>query len=227
MNTTIKDIPISERPRERLVNIGPTNLSNEELLAIILKDGTKNTSVKVMATNLMKQITKIQDLRYMKYEDLIKIKGIGISKACSLLAAIELGNRINTKIDSLNNLSFTSTDLVYEYYRTKIGYTNQEQFYCVYLDSRNSIIKDKLLFIGTVNYSMVHPREVFKEAYLLGAVSLICVHNHPTGNTEPSKNDLNLTKNLISVGNILGIKVLDHIIIGQNSYYSFLENGNI
>ena len=101
----------------------------------------------------------------------------------------------------------------------------QEHFYCLYLDNSKRVIKDKLLFIGTINYSVVHPREIFKEAYMLSASSIICVHNHPTGNVLPSKQDL--TNNLINIGNIMGIKVIDHVIIGQNNYYSFLENGDI
>lgn len=223
----IKDLPINERPRERLQEKGPSSLSNEELLSIILKDGTKAHSVKDIALKLLKEVDKIQDLRYMTYEKLITICGIGPSKACSVLAAIELGNRINTDIDTITNMPFTSADKVYDYYRTKIGHNTQETFYCVYLNSRNIIIKDKLLFIGTINYSMVHPREIFKEAYLIGAVNIICIHNHPTGDITPSKDDIELTMTLVNVGKILGVKVIDHLIIGQNKYYSFLENGDI
>ena len=104
---------------------------------------------------------------------------------------------------------------------------NQEYFYVVYLDIRNKIIKDKLLFIGTANYSTVHPRDIFKEAYLNGAISIVVIHNHPSGEVLPSKNDLETTKQLVAVGNLLGIKVMDHIIIGENKYYSFCENGDI
>lgn len=227
MNVLIKDIPVSDRPRERLISKGVTNLSNEELLSVIIKDGTKDMSVKLVSANLLKNVNKIQDLKNIQYEELIKIKGIGISKACTILAAIELGNRINTKVDNINNIAFTSTDIVYEYYKNKIGFNSQENFYCVYLDSKNTIIKDKLLFIGTLNYSMVHPREIFKEAYLIGSSSIICIHNHPSGNVIPSREDFDLTKRLKEVGDLLGVRVLDHIIIGQSKYYSFLENGDI
>lgn len=226
-NILIKEIPINDRPRERLIKVGSSNLSNTELLSIILKEGTHNISVNELANTILKKLNKFSDLKYITFEELISIKGIGVSKSCTLLATIELAKRINTKVESINNISFTSADIVYEYFKNKIGYKKQEEFYAIYLDSRNIIIKEKQLFVGTINYSMVHPREVFKEAYLLSAVSIICIHNHPTGNIEPSKEDINITNNLISVGKILGIKVLDHIIIGPDKYYSFLENGDI
>ena len=104
---------------------------------------------------------------------------------------------------------------------------SQEHFYCLYLNSGKKVIKEKLLFIGTVNYSMIHPRDIFKEAYLLNAVSIICIHNHPSGDVTPSVNDINMTVNLKNVGELLGIEIVDHIIIGKNKYYSFLENDKI
>ena len=116
---------------------------------------------------------------------------------------------------------------MYKYYKEKLCDKKQEYFYCVYLDNSKRIIQDKLLFIGTINYSLVHPREVFKEAYLLGASAIICVHNHPSGNPLPSKQDYDVTTNLVKVGDLLGIKILDHIIICKNNYYSFLENNDI
>ena len=116
---------------------------------------------------------------------------------------------------------------MYKFYKDKIGNKKQEYFYCVYLDNQKNIIDDKLLFIGTINYSVVHPREIFKEAYILGASAIICVHNHPGNNPLPSKQDLEVTNNLIDVGKMLGIKVVDHIIICKEKYYSFLENNDI
>ena len=202
-------------------------MSNEELISCILKDGTRNINVKEISNMIISSVSNIQELRYITYEDLVKIKGVGMSKACSLLASIELGNRINTKINNLNNIKFDDVSLVYEYYKNKIGYLRQEVFCVVYLDSKNMIIKEKELFKGTLNFSMVHPREVFKESYIVGAVSIILIHNHPSGKVLPSRDDINLTKRMIEVGNIMGIKVLDHLIIGTNKYYSFLENGDI
>ena len=227
MNVGIKDIPIEERPRERLINLGVENLSNEELLAILLKSGTKNMSVKLLASNILKQLDSINDLKDITLETLMKIKGIKKAKACELLASIELGKRINQKISNINQIKIIDSNSVFEYYKNILGDKKQEYFYCIYLDTKNQIIKDKLLFVGTINESLVHPREIFKEAYLLSASAIICIHNHPSGNISPSKNDVIITKQLIEVGKLLGINVLDHIIVGKDNYYSFMDNGKI
>ena len=136
-----------------------------------------------------------------------------------------MGKRINNKINNINQIKIYSSESIFNYYKDKLSDKLQEHFYCVYLDTKNHIIKDKLLFIGTINQSLVHPREVFKEAYLLSATSIICIHNHPSGNVNPSNNDIIITKQLREVGLLLGINVLDHIIIGKDKYYSFNDNG--
>ena len=227
MTVKIKEIPILDRPCERLINEGSEALSNEELLAIIFKTGTKNMSAKELALKVLKEVNTISNLNELNYNYLTNIKGIGMMKACALLAAIELGKRINSKITSLNTISFTNADIVFEYFKNKLGDKKQEYFYCIYLDNAKKIIKEKLLFIGTINYSIVHPREVFKEAYMLSASAIICLHNHPSNNLKPSRDDIEITKRLIEIGNILDIKVLDHLIIGHNTYFSFLENNLI
>ncbi len=194
-------------------------------MSILLKCGTKDLSVKELANNILKQIDSISNLKDINYENLIKIKGIGKAKACEVLASIELGKRINNKINNINQIKIYSSQSIFDYYKDKLSDKKQEYFYCVYLDTKNHIIKDKLLFIGTINQSLVHPREVFKEAYLLSASSIICIHNHPSGNIKPSNNDILITKQLKEVGLLLGINVLDHIIIGNDNYYSFNDNG--
>ena len=194
-------------------------------MSILLKCGTKDLSVKELANNILKQIDSISNLKDINYENLIKIKGIGKAKACEVLASIELGKRINNKINNINQIKIYSSQSIFDYYKDKLSDKKQEYFYCVYLDTKNHIIKDKLLFIGTINQSLVHPREVFKEAYLLSASSIICIHNHPSGNINPSNNDIIITKQLKEVGLLLGINVLDHIIIGNDNYYSFNDNG--
>ena len=224
MVVRIKELPILERPCERLINNGSESLSNEELMAIIFKTGTKDLSAKELSLNVLKKLDNITYLNDINYNYLTKIKGIGKMKACALLSAIELGKRINTKVLSLNDITFKSADIVFEYFKNKLKNKKQEYFYCIYLDNAKKIIKEKLLFIGTINYSIVHPREVFKEAYLLSASAIICIHNHPSNNLDPSRDDIEITKRLKEIGNILDIKVLDHIIIGTNSYFSFLEN---
>ncbi|MDD4808999.1 MAG: DNA repair protein RadC [Bacilli bacterium] len=227
MPTKIKDLPLADRPRERLICFGPQNLSNEELISIIIKTGYKNSSAKSIASNLLVKYGHINNFQELNYNDLIKIKGIGSSKACDLMATIELGKRINKEVTSLNNLKMNNAKIIYDYYYDILGHKKQEYFYCVYLDHHKRVIKDKLLFIGTLNHSLVHPREIFKEAYLVSASSIVCVHNHPSGNVLPSSDDLNLTTSLVNVGKVLGVEVIDHIIIGENNYYSFFENNDI
>ena len=227
MGVKIKDIPKEDRPCERLVENGVESLSNEELLAIIFKTGTRGRSAKDLGSEILSKVETLKKLNNINLEFLKDFNGIGMSKACNLLAAIELGKRINREVDTIKNVKLTSADIVYKYYKDKLGDKKQEYFYAVYLDNGKKIIGDKLLFIGTVNYSLVHPREIFKEAYLLGASAIICVHNHPGGNPIPSKQDFDITNNLIEASKILGIKLLDHIIICKNNYYSFLENNDI
>ncbi len=219
----IKDLPLAERPRERLINYGVESLSNEELLAILLKTGTVNYSAKSLAQNVLKNIDNMNNIRI---NNLLSIKGIGVTKACTLIASFELGKRLNNKVTTLKN-KFNNPKMIFDYYQTRLKELKQEHFYAIYLDSKNKIIDDKLLFVGTVNASLVHPRDIFKEAYILNAASIICIHNHPSGNPIPSNEDIILTKNLSEIGILMGIKIVDHIIIGENNYYSFYENKDI
>ena len=222
----IKDIPINERPIERLINNGASNLSNEELLTILFRTGTHSLSAYDLAFNLLKEVDNIVDIKDITLQQLLSIKGIGKSKAAIILATTELSRRLNSIIDTLVNKG-SSPELIYEYYKNKLESKKQEHFYAVYLDNSKKIIKDKLLFIGTINYSLVHPREVFKEACKISASFIILVHNHPSGNVMPSSFDIKTTQNLIEIGNLMGINVLDHVIIGNNNYYSLLENKDI
>lgn len=223
----IKSIPINDRPRERLLEKGSSSLSDAELLVIILGSGNKNKDVKEIAESLLSTINNISELKNLNYQELIKIEGIGKAKACILLSLIELAKRMNQSINTINNKIFNRPDIIFEYFKNKLDNENQENFYCVYLDSKKKIINSKLLFKGTVDRSLVHPREIFKEAYLLSASSIICIHNHPSGNINPSKEDIFLTKMLKEIGNLMGIEISDHIIIGKEEYYSFFENGEL
>ena len=223
----IKEIPINERPREKLINQGSEYLSNEDLLAIILDTGTKDKSAKDLANMILSKINNITELKDMNYYMLSNIKGIGPSKACKILSLIELSKRMNKKIDTLINVKATNSKVIFDYFKDKLGLEKQEYFYCLYLDNQKKIIKNKLLYIGTINQTLIHPRDIFKEAYLLSASAIICVHNHPSGNIFPSKEDIMMTTGLKEVGQIMGINVVDHLIIGNNNYYSFLENGDI
>lgn len=225
MKVRMKDIPKSERPVERLLLYGSEFLSNEDLLSIIIKTGNRDYSAKGLAELILKQCDG--NLKQLNYSNLKRIKGVGDVKGASILAALELGRRANRSLSSINNIRITSTDVVFNYYRDLFIDMKQEYFYCIYLDTNKVVIEDKLLFIGTLDYSVVHPREVFKEAISVSASSIICIHNHPSGNVLPSRNDYEITKRLVSIGDILGIKVIDHIIIGSNKYYSFMENDDI
>lgn len=225
--TNFKSIPDSDKPRERLFNNGADYLSNEELIAIILKTGTKKYSVKEVATNLLVMTGGIQKLKEIGIPTLMKIEGIGKVKATELKAALELGKRVYVDNETSSTIKLNSAIYIYEYFKDLLGDKKQEYFYAVYLDTKGNFLGKKCLFIGTINNSIIHPREIFKEAYLLSANSLICVHNHPSGDVTPSKEDIMVTKKLKEIGIIHGIILIDHVIIGKNNYYSFYDNGKI
>jgi len=227
MGVKIKDLPINDRPIERLLDKGVSALTNEELLAIIIKTGTKEKSSKELANIILAKINSISNISDLRINHLLEIKGIGYKKAATILSAIELGKRISDYTEPINNTIFNNANKLYEYYKNILKDKKQEYFYVVYLDSKLKIIGDKNLFKGTLNYSLVHPREIFKEAYLLSANNIICIHNHPSGNILPSNDDINITNNLKEAGELLGIRLIDHIIIGNNNYYSFKENNDI
>ena len=151
---------------------------------------------------------------------------MGSVKASIILSFLELSKRINMEEVSINNLKLNDPIKVFEYFKYRVN-KFQEEFYCIYLDAKKRVIDSKLLFVGTVNHSMVHPRDIFKEAYKLNAAFIICVHNHPSGDVSPSLDDINVTKRIYEIGNLMGIKLVDHIIVSENNYYSFLENGKI
>ena len=221
-----KNIPESDKPRERLYNYGSENLSNEELISIILKTGMKGYSVKEVSLKLLEYLGDISKLKDIGLSSLTNIDGIGKVKAIELKAAIELGRRVyesnHEKKIKLNNAL-----TIFDYFKNILGDKKQEYFYAVYLDTKGNYLGKKCLFIGTINNSVVHPREIFKEAYLLSANGIICIHNHPSGDVTPSKEDILLTLRIKEIGMIHGINLLDHVIIGNNSYYSFYDNGKI
>ena len=221
-----KDIPSSDKPRERLMNFGAENLSNEELISIIIKTGNKRYSVKEVSLKLLEYIGDITKFRDIGISSLTNIDGIGLVKAIELKAAIELGKRVYSDNISHNIVIKSPVD-VYNLLINELIYKKQEYFYCIYLDTKNKFIDKKCLFIGTINNSTVHPREIFKEAYLLSASKIICCHNHPSGDVTPSRADIDLTRKIKEIGLIHGIEIVDHIIIGDNNYYSFCDNGKM
>ena len=221
-----KNIPDSDKPRERLFNYGEENLSNEELIAIILKTGSKKYSVKEVSLRLLENISSIAELRDIGISSLIKIDGIGKVKAIELKAAIELGRRVYFN-NNITKIKLNSSFLIYNYFLNIIGNKKQEYFYCVYLDTKGNYLGKKCLFVGTINNSIIHPREIFKEAYLLSANGIICIHNHPSGDSTPSKEDMMVTRKLSELGLMHGIKIIDHVIVGNNNYYSFCDDNKL
>ena len=219
----IKEIPEHERPRERLLEVGASNISNEELLSILIKTGTKNNSVKDIANLVLKKIESINNLENININTFMDISGLGKVKTIELMAAIELGRRIFLMKNNNKNIIYNNPNIIYENNTYLFKGKKQEYFYCLYLDNRNNLIERKLLFMGTINRSIVHPREIFKEAYLVSASKIICMHNHPTGDITPSMEDIRLTKSLIEIGKLQGISIADHLIMGDNSYYSFYD----
>lgn len=223
----IKDIPINERPRERLERYGVSNISNEELLAIIIKNGSKNNSARDISLEILKRCHNLNDLNNINLQTFKDIKGLGRVKSIELVASIELGRRISLNKINDDNIRYNSSKLIYLDNRNLFQNLKQEYFYCLYLDCKNKLIERKLLFMGTINRSIVHPREVFKEAYLLSASNIVCLHNHPSGDINPSREDIVLTKSLVEIGKINGINIIDHLIIGNSNYYSFYDEGMI
>lgn len=220
----IRQIPESERPRERLVKYGARSLSTEDLIAIIMKTGTKDYSSKYLASQILKMVKNVSDLKNLTLSSLIKINGIGAVKAIEFIASLELGRRVYDEVPLENNLRFNSALKIYKHFRSELSSLNQEYFFCLYLDQAKRLIDKKLLFKGTLNKSLIHPREIFKYAYLSSAAYVICVHNHPSGNVIPSNEDINITDALVKIGKLQGIPVIDHVIIGDDNYYSFYEN---
>lgn len=219
-----KNLPDCDKPRERLYMYGSENLSNEELLSIILKTGTKNMSVKEVSLKLLELVGDISKFKDIRINTLMKIDGIGKVKAIEIKAALELGRRVYMKNDNINKISFNSANSIYKYFLNILVDKKQEYFYCIYVDTKGKYIDKKCLFIGTINSSIVHPREIFKEAYLLSANGIICVHNHPSGDPTPSKEDINITKKIKEISIIHGIKLIDHVVVGNDNYFSFFDN---
>lgn len=224
-NIKIKDIAKEERPRERFLKVGVENLSNEELLSIILKTGTKEENVKQLALKIINKYENIKNLKNAKVNSLIEIKGIGKVKAIELLSSIELGKRIFFDNDK-NNIILNNSKKVYDYFKNIFINEYQENFYAVFLDVKSKLINYRLLFKGTINMSIVHPREIFKYAFLENASRIIVIHNHPSNDVSPSIQDIELTNSLFEIGKIIKVPVIDHIIIGRTNYYSFYENMN-
>lgn len=213
---------LEERPREKMILNGASSLSDAELLAILIRTGNKELNAIQLARLIIDKVDNIRYLQDITLEELNSIKGIGLSKATQIKAALELGRRIASYRPPKYKIK-NPWD-IYKYYMESLRYQYKEIFKIVLLNTKNEIITDIDISIGTLNSSLVHPREVFREAIRRSSNKIILLHNHPSGNAEPSKEDKNVTKRLKECGDLIGVEVIDHIIIGDGVYFSFKEN---
>lgn len=215
----IKEKILEDQPRERFITKGVSSLSDEELIAILIRTGIKNKNVMEVARDILLETKGISNLVNYSYANLANIEGVGKVKAITLLSALELGKRAlksNNKI-----IKIVNDKDIYNLYKYDFINEKQEKLIGIFLDNKNQIIASETIFVGTVNQSMVHPREVFKLAVKYSAVKIIVVHNHPSGNPTPSKADDEFTRSLVESGKMLDIPVIDHIIIGNEAYYCY------
>ncbi|MBS1267133.1 MAG: hypothetical protein MAG795_01105 [Candidatus Woesearchaeota archaeon] len=221
MNLKVKDWPNKERPRERLIKQGVESLSESELIAIILRTGYAKQNVVELAKSILKKYN-LRELSLATYEEMNQFKGVSKAKACQLLACFEISKRLSVQSAAKKKFIESSEDVASIVF-PKLRFIKKEKFMGIYLDSRNSVIKIETISVGNLNSSVIHPRELFKAAIQSSANSVIIAHNHPSGNPSPSKEDIYITKKIVSAGKVVGIPVLDHIIIGEEDYISMAE----
>lgn len=220
MNMRIKDLPLTEQPRERMLLYGVENLSNADLISIIIRTGVRDSSVRDVSENILNKVGSINNLSSIGIRELSKIKGVGNVKAITLMAAIELGKRVASR-EIIPNMKLNNTHLVHDTFAKFFHDLKQEKFMAIYLDNKKCLISYKTLFIGTIDKVILHPREIFNEAIKVNASSIICIHNHPSGNILPSNEDIKFTEQLKDSGALIGIPLIDHIITNGKEYYSF------
>ncbi len=222
----IKDIPILERPMEKLLSRGVQSLSDSELLANIIRSGTREQSSLEIAQGLLRDGGSLAKIDKMSVIELMRYNGIGKTKACQLQAAFELGRRLNKPLPIDGKKIKSPADLV-DFFTYLLAGEEVEKFVIVNLNVKNVVISWEIVTVGILNASLVHPREIFKTAIRECASAIIALHNHPSGSTEPSQEDFMVTRRLCDSGKLVGIKLLDHLVVGGGSYYSFQENGHI
>lgn len=222
----IKQWPADERPREKLVRHGAASLSDAELLAILINNGTANISAVEVARRLVAEYAGLRRIASLSVADLKqrKHKGIGTAKAVSIVAACEMARRIAASSADTSE-PIRSPEDIHRRYGPQLRDKKQEVFMVVSLSSANKVLRERIITTGLLNSSLTHPREVFREAILEQAASIILLHNHPSGNTEPSREDIAVTRQLVESGRIIGIAVHDHIIIAGDTYTSMMERG--
>lgn len=220
----IKDLPPETRPREKFIKFGPRSVSNAELLAILIGSGTKKISAIDLANKILSDVGTLRELARKELWDLKKYKGIGLKKAVVISAAFELSRRVQSE-PILERPQITSPEDVAKIYIPRLSDLNKEVLIVVLLNTANKIIRDVVVSEGNLNSSVIHPREIFKPAIDELSASIILVHNHPSGNPEPSRMDIEVTKRVYQAGEILGIKLLDHIVIARDKFTSMAQLG--
>lgn len=220
----INNWPEDERPRERLLRYGSAAVSDAQLLAILLRIGRRGRSAYEMGCDLLTEAEGIEGLSRMSVSDLIRVKGLGPAKAAQILAAMELGRRVASRPLRPGFRIRSSRDL-FKHYEPLLSELKKEVFTLVMCDAKNRILKDEIVSTGSLSLSIVHPREVFRPAVREAAASVFFLHNHPSGDPTPSPEDRDLTRRLVQAGRIMGIRVLDHIILGHGRFYSFADQG--
>lgn len=221
---TIKDMPLEERPREKLIALGASALSTAELLAILLRVGSRTESAVQLATRIITRSGGLRNLPHLSLEDLQENKGIGPDKAVTIKAALELGSRLATAPREEAG-SITTPRQAADLFMEELRYKKKEYFKILLLNTKNHVISREEISVGSLSASIVHPREIFSLPLRKSAASVILFHNHPSGDPAPSQQDLEVTRRLVDAGNILGIAVRDHIIIGDGCFFSFREKG--
>lgn len=222
MSFLLKEIPAEERPRERLMKYGCGALATHELLAILLRTGSKDASAVDVAKALLMQFDSLDAFNEATVEELMKVKGVGQAKAIEILAAIEFGKRISVPIAP--NETIISPLQSYRYLKERLQHETREILVCIFLNRQSQVIADKTITIGTLDHTIFNPRDILKWALKLSASGIIISHNHPSGNPDPSEEDLLVTKKLIQAAKLMDVMIVDHIIIGKHKYFSFLEN---
>jgi DNA repair protein RadC len=220
----MKDLPREERPRERLIRHGVERLANKELLAILLRTGNQRDSALSLAEKLLARFGSLPNLASASFEELVKVNGIGPAKAADILAAFELAKRLADARMEYQGVVNSPSDAAQLVLR-ELSMADKEHFMIIMLNTKNRVIAKKVISIGHLQASLVHPREMFKEAIRRSSAAVILVHNHPSGDLTPSRDDITTTERLREAGSLLGIDVLDHIIVGDNRYFSFREQG--
>lgn len=218
---TMNETPEHERPRERLIKVGPGNLSEVELLAIIISRGTKGTPVRQIAERLVNQFHSAAEVGRATVEELMLIPGIGKAKACQIVAAFELARRSDDTPCVKDRADVSDPKEVARLARSNVKDWRKECFFTLFLDSRSRLIGQTEVSVGCLDTTLAHPREVFEKAIRAGAAAIVVVHNHPSGDPSPSDDDVRLTRRLSEAAKILGIRLLDHVIVTRDSFYSF------